>query len=76
MLGLEFDSYKEFSSTEVYEKIKKILLKNKILVATYGLENNVLRFIPPLNITKKQIDEIIKILNKSILEFYEQVNTI
>ena len=76
MLGLEFNSYEELSSTEVYKRVREILLKNKVLVATCGLENNVLRFIPPLNITKKQIDEVIKILNKSILEFYKQVNTI
>lgn len=73
MLGLEFNSYQNFSSTEVYEKIKNILLKNKVLVATCGLENNVLRFISPLNITKKEIDDVINILNKSILEFYNTV---
>ena len=65
-----------FLQLKFIKRVKEILLKNKMLVATCGLENNVLRFIPPLNILKKQIDEVIKILDKSILEFYEQVNII
>ena len=74
MLGLEFNNYQNYTAGEVYKKIKEIFLQNGLLVADCGLENNVTRFIPPLNISKREINKVIKILNKSFTIFYLNSN--
>lgn len=47
-------------------KVITAALKNGLILFSAG--NNVIRFVPPLIITKKDVDEMIKILRKSIEE--------
>lgn len=49
-------------------KLQKQLFKNKILVDTCGSENNVIKIMPPINISIKDLEQGLKLLHKSILE--------
>ena len=42
--------------------------QNRILVGKGGLSGNVLRLSPPMNITRTEVDEFIKQLDKSFTE--------
>ena len=59
MLGLKINKN--------YFKLVDIFRENKAL--TIPASNDVIRIIPPLVISKKEIDLAIKIFDKSLLEF-------
>ncbi len=61
MVGVEFIKENEEPDPEVTKAVMKGCLDNGLLLISCGLYDNVIRFIPPLNVTKKQIDEALKV---------------
>ena len=63
MLGIEL------ASKELADKVVEECFKEKMLILTAGAEQKVIRFIPPLNIEKtllfNVVDKIISFINKA-----------
>ncbi len=67
--GLGFMLGIELASKEIADKVVEECFKEKILILTAGAEQKVIRFIPPLNMEKallfNVVDKIISFINKS-----------
>lgn len=59
------DKKEKVPATEVAKKISNEAFKRGLIMGTYGIWNNVLRFFPPLIVTKEQINKAVDILNES-----------
>jgi 4-aminobutyrate aminotransferase / (S)-3-amino-2-methylpropionate transaminase / 5-aminovalerate transaminase len=67
MIGLELVKDDNLTTASVEaEAIQKACLKHGLLVGTGGVYGNVIRFQPPLVISKSQIDRAVDILSKAI----------
>jgi len=61
MIGVEFVKENGDPNNEIVAKILKQCLENGLLLISCGSNDQVIRFIPPLNITKKEIDKALEI---------------
>lgn len=68
MIGLEFIDTDRNPASEYTKKLNKILIRNGLLVPTAGPYGNVIRFIPPLNVKREELDESLDILTKSLAQ--------
>lgn len=74
MIGIEFVDIgkpkdklgRYLGSGEMTSSIKKNCLKQGLIVESGGRDNSVLRLLPPLTITYKEIDQLIDIINNSV----------
>ena len=66
MIGTEFTKKNGDPDSGMAQKIQKICLENKLLLLTCGTYLNIIRWIPPLIVTKNHIDKAIAIFAKSI----------
>ena len=72
MIGTEFIKENGEPNPALTNKIQSKCLEKKLLLLSCGTYLNVIRWIPPLIITKSQIDEAVKIFSES-LEECEQI---
>ena len=56
----------EFEGNEIVKKIMEYCLKNGLILISCGIRDQVIRFIPPLIITKEQIDSALNIFDGSL----------
>jgi diaminobutyrate-2-oxoglutarate transaminase len=70
MIGIEFvkDVYTKEPYPELVKRIRSNCLQKGLIFEVGGHFDNVIRFVPPLIITKKIIDEALKILASSLEE--------
>jgi 4-aminobutyrate aminotransferase len=68
MIGIEFNDEHGHPSKEWSEKVAKKCFDNKLLVLTCGYKGQVIRLIPPLNASDREVDEALKIIENAISE--------
>lgn len=66
MIGVEFIKENGDPDSEIVKKILKNCLDTGLLLISCGSHDQVIRFIPPLNVTKKQIDIALSIFKKAL----------
>jgi len=68
MIGIEFNDAEGHPSKEWGEKVTKHCFDNKLLVLACGYKGHVIRLIPPLNASDREIDDALKIIENAISE--------
>ena len=68
MIGTEFTKKNGDPDSEMALKVQKKCLEKKLLLLTCGTYLNIIRWIPPLIVTKNQINEALDIFSESIKE--------
>ncbi|RDU25061.1 aspartate aminotransferase family protein [Anaerosacchariphilus polymeriproducens] len=68
MCGIEFVDEQGNPDGELASYIKKKALEEGLLLLTCGSDHNVVRFIAPLTVTEKEIDQAVLIIDKVIAE--------
>jgi diaminobutyrate-2-oxoglutarate transaminase len=63
----------EFNSGELAGEVSKLAFSNGLLIETCGSENNVLKFLPPLTISKEELIEGITVIENVLHEILESV---
>jgi 4-aminobutyrate aminotransferase len=66
MIGIEFDDDHGNPSKEIAERVAERCLESKMIVLTCGSAGQVIRLIPPLNISDSEVEKALDILEKSI----------
>lgn len=66
MIGIEFNEKDGRPSKELAEKVAERCLENKMIVITCGIRGQVIRLIPPLNISDADADKAMEILEKAM----------
>jgi 4-aminobutyrate aminotransferase-like enzyme len=61
MIGLEFRTPDRKPDKTTTKAVVKACLDRKLLLLTCGTYDNVIRWIPPLNVSEKEIDEAVEI---------------
>lgn len=71
MVGMEFIDGNGCPDAQIVEALKEKALEKGLILLTCGTDKNVIRFIPPLSITKEEMDEAIGIVSVSLAEIGE-----
>ncbi len=66
MIAVEFNDQHGNPSKEIAEKVAERCIENKMIVLTCGTHGQVIRLIPPLNISDVDAEKALEILEKSI----------
>lgn len=66
MIGIELNDAKGKPSKELTDKVAAKCLEEKLIVLTCGTHGQVIRLIPPLNLSDKEVDQALGILEKAI----------
>lgn len=66
MIAVEFEDEQGRPSKEIAEKVQAKCLENKLIVLTCGSHGQVIRLIPPLNITDEEVEKALEILKRSL----------
>ncbi len=66
MVGVEFIKENGDPDPEKTKKVISACLENGLLLISCGSHDQVIRFIPPLTIKKKQIDEALNVFEKAL----------
>jgi 4-aminobutyrate aminotransferase-like enzyme len=68
MQALEFVGENKRPDPEAVKRLFERTKANGLLIGKGGLMGNVIRITPPLNVTKDQVDEALKMLDRSFLQ--------
>lgn len=70
MIGIEFvkDRRSKEPDADIVKRIREIALQKGLILISCGMHDQVIRLVPPLMITKEQVDSAINILDESIEE--------
>jgi 4-aminobutyrate aminotransferase len=68
MIGIEFVDQDGKPDGEIVTAIRAKALKKGLILLNCGVNHNVIRFIPPLIVTKEQIDDAFAIFSESVEE--------
>lgn len=71
-IAMEFSNEFDDEKNNTMKKIWDLCLEKGLIVATCGLRENAMRFIPPLNVSFDEIDQCILILDESIKDIYNK----
>lgn len=66
MIGMEVCDESGAPDGELIERLVEECFKRKLLLLDCGIKNHIIRFVPPLNVTKAEIDKAISIIEESI----------
>ena len=66
MIAIEFSHEDGTPGGDIWSKVKAECLKRHMLTLNCGVHGNGMRFATPLNVTKKEIDEGVGILEESL----------
>jgi 4-aminobutyrate aminotransferase len=66
MIGIDFNDKDGHPSKEMAEKVAEKCLEHKMLVLTCGPQGQVIRLIPPLNISDSEVSKALEVLEKSL----------
>ncbi|MCP9328650.1 aspartate aminotransferase family protein [Liquorilactobacillus satsumensis] len=73
MIGVEFRNETGKPATELVAAIRKEALNQHLILLNCGVFHNVIRFIPPLIIGKKEVDKAVEIFAKSLAVSLKEV---
>ena len=68
MVGVELVGKDGIPDKELQKKIRQVCLDSGLVVLSCGAHDNVLRLVPPLNISQAELDEGWEILNGAFQE--------
>ncbi|RYM02699.1 aminotransferase class III-fold pyridoxal phosphate-dependent enzyme [Sporolactobacillus sp. THM7-7] len=68
MIGMECMTEDGKPDSQIIAKLRETALKKGLLLLSCGVDKNVIRFIPPLVVTKEEIDFAISVLEESFEE--------
>lgn len=68
MLAVEFSNEDGTPAPQILKKVKELCYKNRFLVISCGVYGNCMRFCPPLNIKKEDIDKAMSIFDSVLSE--------
>ena len=68
MQALELVEENKSPDSEAVQRLFELTKANGLLIGKGGLMGNVIRIIPPLNVTKDQVDQAVKTLDQSFSE--------
>ncbi len=68
MVAIEFSHEDGTPAPDLWNKVKKSCLEQKMLTLNCGVHGNGMRFATPLNVTKKELDEGLMILEHALKE--------
>lgn len=71
MVGMELMNENGCPDAKTVEALKEQALEKGLILLTCGTDKNVLRFIPPLTVTKEEMDEAVGILSASLVSICE-----
>lgn len=74
MVGMELETKDHLPNAELASKIKEKALEKNLLLLICGSEHNVIRFIPPLNVKKNELDFALNILEEVMSDLMEKRN--
>lgn len=63
----------EFNSGELAGEVSKLAFSNGLMIETCGSENNVLKFLPPLTISKEELIEGVTVIENVLQEVLESI---
>ncbi len=66
MIGIEFNDEHGKPSKEWADKVSRVCFENKLLVLTCGYKGQVIRLIPPLNLSEAEMEQGLAILERAI----------
>ena len=66
MIGVEFSKEKRRPESAVVKKILQSAFDQHLLLLSCGTDSNVVRFIPPLNVTKTEVEQALHIFEKAV----------
>ncbi len=66
MIGIEFVREGKKPNPEAVAKVRKTCQRNGLLLISCGSQGNVIRFIPPLTVTRQQLDEGLAIFEEAV----------
>lgn len=66
MIGMEVADQSGAPDGELIEKLVDECFKRKLLLLDCGIKNHIIRFVPPLNVTKAEIDKAVSIIEESL----------
>lgn len=66
MIGMEVANDDGTPDGELIERLVDECFKRKLLLLDCGIKNHIIRFIPPLNVTKAEIDKAISIIAEAL----------
>lgn len=70
MIGIEFNDENGNPSKEIAERVAERCLEHKLLVLTCGTAGQVIRLIPPLNLSDAEAEKALEILEKAMALTY------
>jgi 4-aminobutyrate aminotransferase len=66
MIGIELVNRNGDPDAEVTEKVLQFCLDAGLILISCGTQGNVIRFIPPINITREHLDRGLEILESAL----------
>jgi len=68
MIGVEFSKEKRRPEAAIVKKILQSAYDQHLLLLSCGTDSNVVRFIPPLNVSKNEVEQALHIFEKAVRE--------
>jgi len=66
MIGMEVSDPSGAPDGQFIERLVDECFKRKLLLLDCGIKNHIIRFIPPLNVTKSEIDKALAIIEEAL----------
>jgi 4-aminobutyrate aminotransferase len=66
MIGMEVADESGAPDGVLIEKLVEECFKRKLLLLDCGIKNHIIRFIPPLNVSKAEIDKALSIIDEAL----------
>ena len=72
MIGTEFTDSNGNPGTEIASEVQKGCIDKGLLVLTCGTYLNIIRWIPPLIVSKKEIDKVLEIFSSVVTKYKKE----
>ncbi|WP_394578788.1 aspartate aminotransferase family protein [Cytobacillus firmus] len=74
MIGIEFTDEKGSPDASTVNWLKNFALEHGVILLTCGTEKNVLRFIPPVTVSKEELDQAVSVLKEGLQQLAKKEN--
>lgn len=68
MIGVEFSKENRQPNSGIVKKVLQSAYEKNLLLLSCGTDSNVIRFIPPLNVSKNEVEQALNTFEKSVRE--------
>ena len=72
MIGTEFTDSNGNPGTEIAREVQKGCIDKGLLLLTCGTYLNIIRWIPPLIVSKKEIDKVLEIFSSVVTKYKKE----